>query len=622
MKLPPIALFSSKTEVDYDEAGNQVLKSQVIPSSLASYSILPEYLSPRGLSSFSNGNVPSLSFCCFLVYIKYLSTSERGAFLDELPPPRPYGANITEDEDQDQATDLLQQLIPHMHPRSKAVNWRLVDPRLWVTIIRLFWTETLPETFLDYELPLADPHLPYMQMLEPSSHFTLITVLNLSNKRELTDDSIVALKSLHLLVVLDVSSTKVTAKGVRKLAEALTGDEEGDYLQGPWRLRVLSLRGCREVDSIVEQYLAMFPLLSVIDLRSTQCSALTSIVGWSARLSQENHSDLYYPAPISDMIKYLQELASHHDVQLFESPQPPLTIHISKLYHPRPDKPILEFSQSSGKETIRQRAEFPAENGYLVLAPDGSMGIGDSARVERKRAELERIQKKVNKLDRSGKLPEDSWIRDEYYNQLNDAKQALIVRNSPSFHKESRFFPDNLHDAQADADRDYSNYLKEKADAKTRRLEREAVQYARDTERLSADERLQRQMVLIRVPPDWNELEKAAKKRITLQKRFEATKEAKRALSTPSTMKASADSMRTGEAFLEVASRSNKKRKMDSSEMWNSILKGNGGSQRSEITVDIGFKINSSQSSSKSSRNPFSKKPSVDPKKVIRKMKS
>lgn len=184
----------------------------------------------------------------------------------DMGPPVPFAPPQNPDE-----SNLLQLLIPHMHLPSYAVKWKFVDPKLWVVLVRRFWPESLPETFRKFPLPLADPYLPYMQHFEPTDYFTLITVLDLSRKRDVTDENIVHLKGLLQLAVLECAGTTITNVGIRRLADTLQVDSgEDGRPRGTWKLRVLGLHDCR-VDEKIGESLQHFPLLTVVGQSTPFC---------------------------------------------------------------------------------------------------------------------------------------------------------------------------------------------------------------------------------------------------------------------------------------------------------------------------------------------------------------
>lgn len=170
---------------------------------------------------------------------------------------------------------LMKTLIPFFDQNMPSSRMKYVDPQLWATLIQLF--SHLPPAFRTYSLPLSDPYLPLLQAVNSSVDFTLITVLDLSSRRELTDDTIGALKPLTNLCVLDLSGTRVSTWGLKQLSLCLTHDEASGTIFGPWKLRILSMRDCKKVQSDVTPILQKFPLLAVI--------------GSICLIERKNHSD-------------------------------------------------------------------------------------------------------------------------------------------------------------------------------------------------------------------------------------------------------------------------------------------------------------------------------------------
>jgi len=138
-------------------------------------------------------------------------------------------------------------------------DMRHVDPRIWATVIQLY--ANLPPSFDIYTLPLSDIHLTQLQNIRCTPNFTLITVLDLSGRREFSDQSIDRLGGLTGLAALDLSQTDVSSWGIKKLAMCV-GEDDERFLRGPAGLRILSLRGCTNVGEDVKEALIRFPLLS------------------------------------------------------------------------------------------------------------------------------------------------------------------------------------------------------------------------------------------------------------------------------------------------------------------------------------------------------------------------
>jgi hypothetical protein len=90
--------------------------------------------------------------------------------------------------------NVLRELIPFYDPNDPNFNLSGVDPRLWATLIQVF--SDLPDTFRTYHIPLSDKHVPLLQQIPSSPHFSLITILELPSCPELTDNTIVELRYL------------------------------------------------------------------------------------------------------------------------------------------------------------------------------------------------------------------------------------------------------------------------------------------------------------------------------------------------------------------------------------------------------------------------------------------
>ncbi|THH01418.1 hypothetical protein EW026_g1262 [Hermanssonia centrifuga] len=161
--------------------------------------------------------------------------------------------------------DILKELIPTSSREFEGDNNYLldvVDPRLWAVLVQIF--TQLPESFRTYVIPLSDIHIPLLQEIPSTPYFALITVLKLSGCEELNDETIVQLRYLHGLGALDLSMTTVSSWGIKILAKTLSKNPDLDRLDGPWKLRILSLRNCMNVKDSAVGSLVNFPLLSVV----------------------------------------------------------------------------------------------------------------------------------------------------------------------------------------------------------------------------------------------------------------------------------------------------------------------------------------------------------------------
>lgn len=175
--------------------------------------------------------------------------------------------------------DSLRELIPFYGQGQNQRNdnfLKLVDPRLWAVIVQIH--SGLPDDFRTYNLPLSDIHMPILQQIPQTSRFSLVTVLELCSCNELDDDSIVELRELRVLGALDLCATAVSSFGIGRLSKTLVRSPDEEHAEqrliGPWRIRVLYLKDCMNIDDDVYRSLNDFPVLSVVGefyIRSTVC---------------------------------------------------------------------------------------------------------------------------------------------------------------------------------------------------------------------------------------------------------------------------------------------------------------------------------------------------------------
>ncbi|KAJ6630793.1 hypothetical protein B0H10DRAFT_1938941 [Mycena sp. CBHHK59/15] len=221
--------------------------------------------------------------------------------------------------------DILRALIPSLHLPD--FDWADVDPRLWITLVQIY--DNLPAVFQCYPILLADKNLRLIQSVPSTPRFSLITILELPGCRELLDSTIVNLKHLHSLCAFDASATDLSTYGVKVLSGTVlwSHDTTNQTRKGPWGLRILRLRNCRNVDCKVFPHLSQFRLLSVLDLRGTQCLPGTFLSSFSPA-SREKH-ELFHPTPLrlslSLLLSSAQDLLSSSNV---------FTLYINTLHHP------------------------------------------------------------------------------------------------------------------------------------------------------------------------------------------------------------------------------------------------------------------------------------------------
>ncbi|KAF8587125.1 hypothetical protein K439DRAFT_1659241 [Ramaria rubella] len=275
--MAPILLNYAASTQSSDEAGTMITR-RVLPGynpGPYTHYLLPDHLKPPDTLYY----VPSLQYFCVKSLCSNVDSINLGGFarLRYCPKLHP---------------SILKTLIPFFETDTRDVDMKYVDPRLWGTLIQLY--SQLPACFRTYTLPLSDTHLTQLQCIHPTADFTLITVLDLSARPEVTDDTIGALKLLTNLCVLDLSNTSLSSWGVKKLSMCLVGT--GHERIGPWNLRVWSLRECGGVDESVNGALARFPLLTVVDLRGTSMKPYSHLTGFTSR-PPTSHQAFYYPIP-------------------------------------------------------------------------------------------------------------------------------------------------------------------------------------------------------------------------------------------------------------------------------------------------------------------------------------
>lgn len=282
----PIILWASSRTQTYDDAGTPIISEVLPPAPLFRQSAPYEEVTRHQLRY-----VPSLLSCCIRAALPDtdLLYSARSHLI-------PYTAPRSHQE-----YDILRDLIPsHGDPDSRLTD---VDPRLWANIVQTF--SNLPTSLRVYTISLADKHLPLLQRIPTTPEFSLLTVLDLAGCNHLTDETILVLRDLHGLCALDASRTSLTSHAVGRLARTLRScdeDEKRDIeggsandRRGPYSLRVLWLKSCRQIGHDVFKHLRKFPLLSVIGEIQTTADHRTLLTG---RLFRSSRYQLY-PQPLS-----------------------------------------------------------------------------------------------------------------------------------------------------------------------------------------------------------------------------------------------------------------------------------------------------------------------------------
>ena len=236
-----ITLWDPKADMSTDDAGTTILKYSC--SSRANCQAPYDRESPDRRVLY----VPSLQSLCIKRLVDFPEQIHHMGSTQLLyEPPETPGDR-----------DLLRELIPD-YPSSpdkkgheRFTFLETVDPRLWAVLIQVY--AGLPETLRTYDLPLADRHLPLLQQIPSTSDFSLVTIVELRACPDLNDQSIIRLRDLHSLGALDISQTKVTSWGIKSFAKTMVKNDSyasSDIrdLAGPWKLRILSLHGCKQID--------------------------------------------------------------------------------------------------------------------------------------------------------------------------------------------------------------------------------------------------------------------------------------------------------------------------------------------------------------------------------------
>ncbi|KAI0302018.1 hypothetical protein BC826DRAFT_986662 [Russula brevipes] len=329
----PIILWQCERTLSTDDAGVTILSSASPPHTYLRPGPYYDEDTVKNRVSESRCRVPPLSYFC----IKCLVQAPE--LIYHYGPPRPY---IPPESPSD--PDILQALIP----RTQQGHFDLgkVDPRLWAIIVQVY--SDLPHGLQTYRTALSDKYTPLLQHVPATEHFALLTVVELPGCSHLNDDTIVHLKALHTLCVLDVSRTAISALGIRRLSRTLTWGEDGvdstNQRRGPWRLRILSLYDCKRVTNTIYQFLESFILLAAVDLRGTSCTWDREKIPPSFFPAVEKR--LYYPTSPLEALSLL----SNSEGLLPSSNSG--VLHIDHLTHGSPERPPGFGMSSSSRSSV------------------------------------------------------------------------------------------------------------------------------------------------------------------------------------------------------------------------------------------------------------------------------
>ena len=256
--LKPIVLWQSERTVSTDDAGVVIISSTSPPKP---YFQPGPYHDEDSLDTTRNRfperlrSIPPLSYFCIKCLVQFPE------LIYHYGPPRPYRPPAHPNN-----PDILQVLIP----RNQQGHFDLskLDPRLWAIVVQVY--SDLPHGLRIYRIALSDKYIPLLQHVPATEHFSLLSVLELPGCSNLNDDTIVHLKVLHTLCVLDASRSALSAIGIQRLSGTLRWVEDYDAIdssnprRGPWQLRILRLRNCKRVTNAIYQYLESFVLLAAV----------------------------------------------------------------------------------------------------------------------------------------------------------------------------------------------------------------------------------------------------------------------------------------------------------------------------------------------------------------------
>lgn len=138
-----------------------------------------------------------------------------------------------------------------------------LNPCLWASLAQIY--HRVPSTFITYPIHLAHAHLPLLQRIPQTPHFSLVTLLELPGCAQATDNLFHHAKLLYSLTALDISGTNVSSDAIKRLVGTLISDLTAPYAShGRPPLRILRLYNCKSIDNTLFSFLHKFPLLSVL----------------------------------------------------------------------------------------------------------------------------------------------------------------------------------------------------------------------------------------------------------------------------------------------------------------------------------------------------------------------
>jgi hypothetical protein len=193
----------------------------------------------RALSSVEIHNLPDLE--SFWTRHSYNSTSMKKAVIDLLPfIPRSLLGIPERKKSQRPGGTLDSTENMSVEPYIGTIH-----PQLWGLLNALIIPSTLPPILRYFSLSLVDEHVPFLQISPILSTPTLSLLTHVSfsateTRSQITDDSLLQLRTLACLTVLNLAATPINSRGILRLLGSMRAMLPSKA--SPWRLRVLDLR--------------------------------------------------------------------------------------------------------------------------------------------------------------------------------------------------------------------------------------------------------------------------------------------------------------------------------------------------------------------------------------------
>ncbi|PVF97047.1 hypothetical protein CPB86DRAFT_815896 [Serendipita vermifera] len=254
----------------------------------------------------------------------------------------------------------------------------MIHPQLWGLLNALIIPSTLPLVLRTISVAITDgliPSLHHAPVLATPS-LSLLTALSLESVESrllVTDDSIIQLRNLACLTVLNLASTPITSRGILRLVLSITSSDNPDTC--PWRLRVLDLRNTFVGDMILEpgkgrHGITSLPLLCAIDLRNTQVNddvCKTAQEKWKEGSTVEPDRLLFYPNGTAEITKHLCQLLEERNAT---NSTPASQKQHALMFMDRVDYPMQQsYSVGEIGLTAPDPRRLAESSGVVVLTP-------------------------------------------------------------------------------------------------------------------------------------------------------------------------------------------------------------------------------------------------------------